>query len=128
MASAEFSPRAPSGEFSSAIPARFGLPDLIGFAAYAIAVGGGQPAFDFLLSAVLGGYSPPAPEGEEAPHLSLATDGASAMGSPLPPEQDRPPELSRAAATGPGVMLSSQIESWQPPLVTEPARLPAGVS
>jgi hypothetical protein len=62
--------------------ARFTAPELLGFAAYAIAVGAGRPAFDFFLSALRGEDAPPL---DDAPFISPETDGMTQFETWRPP-------------------------------------------
>ena len=113
MAPEDLSPRATPGERRD--PIRFTIPDLIGFTAYAIAVGAGRPAFEFLLATVLGNDVVPTPEVEEPLFAAPETDSTEAA-----------PRLE-PALSGRAPICPSQVETWRP-LVAEPSAMEVWVS
>ena len=122
MAPDDLSPRATPGERSE--PVRFTVPDLIGFTAYAIAVGAGRPAFEFLLATVLGNDAVPTPEVPEPLVRDAETDSSSAT---LSPEEEAAPRLEPGALMGRAPICPSRVETWRP-LVAEPSAMEVWVS
>jgi hypothetical protein len=120
MAPEDLSPRATPGERSD--PIRFTIPDLIGFTAYAIAVGAGRPAFEFLLATVLGNDVVPTPEVEEPLFAAPETDSTASFS----PGEEAAPRLE-PAASGRALICPSQVESWRPQ-VAEPSAMEVWVS
>ena len=103
MAPDDLSPRATPGERSESV--RFTVPDLIGFTAYAIAVGAGRPAFEFLLATVLGNDAVPTPEVPEPLVRDVETDSTMAS---FTSEEEAAPRLEPGAVIGRALVLSSQ--------------------